>query len=586
MRLPSFLAFAFVLTSASLATADERYPSFDLHAADRMATGKTVAPYFLQGELYRLEIEAPEPLNETDKKPAQIRIYGADDRLLHTASVTLRHRGSSSLGFPKKQYAMTLASKASLLGMAKAEDYVLSAPYNDKSLLRDVLAYNLANSMGRYAPRTRLAVATLKVGDGPVQPQGIYVLTEKNELADGKVAIPKKNEATGETAFLLQVDRVKADDAGKTVRTQRGVDVIIDYPKKDLTAQNKVDLKAKLDRMEQAFADHRLDDWTNLFDEQVDLSSAVDFFISQELSRNVDAYRLSSPFYIPIGGKIHFGPIWDFNLGFGNADYENGSLVDGWRAVENGVWFSDLAQHPAFCSALQSRWQGLRGEQGVLSNNSIFEVIDRHAAVIAGRVAENFALWGGLGQRLWPNAYWFESYDLEKLALKSWVALRAQWMDAAIAAPHCSVARNEPLARDLTSGGTFTVSNPSSPAAEQAENAFDDQVRTKWLVWSRSVSIAYTFAQGQSRAVNAYAIHSANDFPERDPSAWVLEASRDGEAWVALDQRQGEGFSERFQGRTFSFTNDEAFPMYRLRFLDNHGAGELQLSEIQLFDQR
>jgi hypothetical protein len=368
---------------------------------------------------------------------------------------------------------------------------------------------------------------------------------------------------------------------GKTVRTQNGVDIIIDFPKKDLTVAQKDQVKARLDTMEQAFADHRGDAWKNLFDEQVDLATAVDFFISQELSRNVDGYRLSSPFYIPIGGRIHFGPIWDFNLGYGNADYENGWRTDGWRAQEWGVWFGHFLQHPAFCSALRDRWLDLRGPLGSLSNKTIFGVIDRHEAVMGKEaIAENFRIWGGLGEYLWPNAYWFDTYDNEKLALKSWVALRADWIDQEVKQRDCSALQG--LDTDLTEGGSITVSDSNSPAAEQPTQAFDNNVFTKWLVFAPSATLTYAFADGAAHPVTSYTIYAANDVPERDPSSWVFEGSHDGRQWIPLDERHDENFERRFQGRTFPISNVESFEQYRFRFLSNHGAWELQLSEIQL----
>jgi len=356
---------------------------------------------------------------------------------IYDFTAMMKIRGSSSRKFPKKQYAMTIVDaagkdqKRALLGMAESEDYILSAPYNDRTLLRDILTYNLFNQLGRYAPKNRIATMSLKVADGPEESMGLYVLTEKNALGKGKVDIAK--EQGGATAFLLNIDRVKEGD--KAVKTRKGLDVLIDFPKANkLTAAQEESIKAFLDDVEGRLSDRQSEGYQKLFAERIDLDSAVSVFLMQELARNVDGYRLSSPMYIPPNGKLTFGPIWDFNLGYGNADYGNGWMTEGWRAQEYGIWFKELMNHPAFCARLKTLWESLK--DSVLSNNNIFNTLDAHAAVMAPALEENLARWG-IGYKVWPNAYWLGTYEDELSALKSWIALRTDWMDQAIDGMTC-----------------------------------------------------------------------------------------------------------------------------------------------------
>ncbi len=108
----------------------------------------------------------------------------------YNGKIGIEVRGSSSQMFPKKQYSIELRDglgagvAASLLGMPVEEDWVLFAPYNDKSLMRDVLAYKLARDMGRYAPRTRYCEVVLN-GDY----LGIYILMEKVKRDKNRVDI-------------------------------------------------------------------------------------------------------------------------------------------------------------------------------------------------------------------------------------------------------------------------------------------------------------------------------------------------------------------------------------------------------------
>ncbi len=413
-------------------------PIFNINVWQSMQEGPITPAFGLQDQMYSIQIEASEAFDGKVKKPATISIFSADGILLHEFAAKMRYRGSSSQSFPKKQYALSTANgeKTTLLGLAPADDYVLSAPYNDKSLLRDVMAYNLGNLMGRYAPRTRLATASIRIGNGEIAKLGIVVLTEKNEIAPGKLEIPKQVDGT--TAYFLNIDRVKGGD--RFVTSSRGTQVIIDYPKNEnLTVEREQSIKNYIENIENSLAAQGSEAWRELFNQTVDLNSAVDFFIMQELGRNVDGYRLSSPMYLPANGKMHFGPIWDFNLAFGNANYGDGQSPEGWRALATdgggGMWFRTLIKHPAFCVQLKERWSQLR--RSSFSNNSIFNVIDSHRLLLDPYVDENFRIWGGLGTYLWPNAYWLATFDEEQQALKSWVALRAQWMDRTIQESSC-----------------------------------------------------------------------------------------------------------------------------------------------------
>ena len=108
------------------------------------------------------------------------RNYMTDPYNNYDGKIGIEIRGSSSTQFPKKQYALETRDamgnnlNVSLLGLPAENDWILYAVYNDKSLLRDVLAFKLSNAMGRYASRSRFCELVLN-GDY----RGVYVLLEK-----------------------------------------------------------------------------------------------------------------------------------------------------------------------------------------------------------------------------------------------------------------------------------------------------------------------------------------------------------------------------------------------------------------------
>ncbi len=79
----------------------------------------------------------------------------------YSGKIGIEIRGSSSQMFPKKQYGFEIYNDAeeginvSLLGLPKEEDWILNAPYTDKSLIRNALAYKWGAALGNYAPRTK-----------------------------------------------------------------------------------------------------------------------------------------------------------------------------------------------------------------------------------------------------------------------------------------------------------------------------------------------------------------------------------------------------------------------------------------------
>jgi predicted alpha-1,2-mannosidase len=120
-------------------------------------------------------------------------------------------------------------------------------------------------------------------------------------------------------------------------------------------------------------------------------------------------------------------------------------------------------------------------------------------------------------------------------------------------------------------------------SGEVKENLVDGNVSSKWLTFTPTGWVRFTFAEPV--AVQRYAMSSANDAPERDPKNWTLRASNDGAAWTTIDTRAGEVFAERFQTKTYDTANTEAFRFYQLDISANAGGVNIvQLAEVQFSD--
>jgi hypothetical protein len=135
-------------------------------------------------------------------------------------------------------------------------------------------------------------------------------------------------------------------------------------------------------------------------------------------------------------GKINMGPIWDFNLAFGNADYYDGAYVEGWEwdfpcpfgdGGLNPFWWHRLLEDPEYYQHLQCRWKELRTSTFDLSH--INALIDSFALVVDSAKERHFTKYPILGTYVWPNAYYPPTFAEEIDTLKNWIAARVNWID-------------------------------------------------------------------------------------------------------------------------------------------------------------
>jgi hypothetical protein len=145
---------------------------------------------------------------------------------------------------------------------------------------------------------------------------------------------------------------------------------------------------------------------------------------------------------------------------------------------------------------------------------------------------------------------------------------------------------------ELSPADVVVFGGSTSPAAETPPNVVDNTTDTKWLAFDGAGTfLDIRFKQNGRSAVNEYTITSANDFEERDPYSWTLQGSNDGNNFTTLDTQTAQDFGARFETQKFTFTNNDAYNVYRFNFQTDFGAGvpdvtdpgSVQLSEVELF---
>lgn len=383
-----------------------------------------------------------------------------DGQVVHTGDIGIELRGSSSLFFPKKSYGVEtwdaegMDINVSLLGMPSEEDWILYGPYSDKTLIRNMLIYDLSRDMNRYASRTKLV--ELNINSLYV---GVYVFMEKLKRNEQRINISrlKPEENVGEDltgGYIIKID--KNDKEGYTPQNsfesayppsnatmEQKIRFLYEYPDADeITMAQRDYISTYIANFESALAADNFADPVNGYAAHIDVDSFVDFFILNELSNNVDGYRISTYMNKDKNGKLKMGPIWDFNLAFGNADYCSGGATNVWAYQFNErcpgdfwavpFWWERLLEDPAFVTRVQERWNTLRG--GTLSDASILGKVDAYVKTLndVGAVKSNFDTWPIFGTYVWPNNFVGNSHNDEIGYLKQWISNRTIWLDDAI----------------------------------------------------------------------------------------------------------------------------------------------------------
>jgi hypothetical protein len=349
-----------------------------------------------------LRIEAARTIPDEPKVRAQLRMPGYRGR------IGIEHRGQSSQAFPKRSYAVQLRSRAALLGMPADDDWVLYAAYNDKTLMRNVVAYATARAIGRYAARTRFVELRLNG-----RYQGVYVLIERLELGAERVA----GEALYEFTFPFQA--ASKDPSFLTPVLRRPI-VWEDPERGDLTARRARALARPVKALERAL--YGPGRWRR----RLDIASAVDFVLLNELFKNQDAFHASTYMALGSGGRLRLGPIWDFDISMGNSDYGPSRFLRGWM-LSRRDWAERLYRDRAFRAAMARRWRELRA-QGL--RRHVLAAVESSRLELRAAAGRNFRRWPVLHRRIWPNPVARGSFRAEVRFLRGWLGRRITWLDS------------------------------------------------------------------------------------------------------------------------------------------------------------
>lgn len=375
---------------------------------------------------------------------------------IYSGNIGIEIRGASSASYPQPPYGIETRTatgannNVSILGMPAENDWVLLSNYNDRSLIRNSLAYSLFGEMGNYSVRTRLCEVLI---DSTYK--GIYVMSEKIKRDNNRVNISTLNpvDITGDEltgGYILQQNLWDASNSFQSNYSPIDhptfdVHFLYEYPSPSaIVPAQKAYIAAYVDSLETALYSSNFGDANTGYRKYLDVKSFIDYFLINELSRNADGFK-KSIFYHKNknanGGKLKAGPVWDFDWAWknlGHCSIYNNFSGAGWAHLVNDCpidnhstgWYVRMLQDSSFRNELRCTYDYYR--QNVLDTTHIFAYIDSMRQVVQNAQVRHFQRWPLLGNsgpapEIGAIA---TSYNAELDTLKSWIAVRLSWLDA------------------------------------------------------------------------------------------------------------------------------------------------------------
>lgn len=371
-------------------------------------------------------------------RPDGSRNYLSDinnpEYLNYSGRIAIEKRGSSSQTLPKKGYGLTTLKEdnatnnnVSILGMPKENDWVLNSLAFDPSLIRNYLSYDLARSTENYAARGEYCEVVIN-GDY----KGLYIFMEKLKIDDARINIVKMNYNDNTLpalsgGYVTKADKTTGGDpVAWTMQSYSGsTSYLHDNPKpSEITSQQNNYIRSQFTLLQNA-ATAQNASIINGFPSIIDIPTFVDFMLINELASNADAYQYSTYFHKDRNGKLRAGPVWDFDLTYGNDIFSwglNRSHYYVWQFDNSdntgSRFWRDLYNNPTFKCYLSKRWQELISENSPLNYNTIAERMDRLVSLISEAVVRENMRWGTV-----PN----QSGEIAKM--KSWLQNRINWIN-------------------------------------------------------------------------------------------------------------------------------------------------------------
>lgn len=338
-----------------------------------------------------------EPLDSNVNAGQYADPYDEDYAFTASYDINVRGRGNASwYMFEQKSYMIKFNDLTSIFGMTPSEKYVLISNGADYTLMHNVVAMDIASGLDGLEYTAGQMPVDVYIND---EYQGIYILSEKLEIAEDKINLFSEGDYETVTAsdnsvpaFLLETGNYIYDDAVYNqdyLFSGHSAQLFIKYPEINEPGTPVYnEILAYMRSMDQSLVSY----YSTNFENYIDMDSWVDWFIVMELTCNTDSSLLRSTYlYRRPDGKLHIGPVWDFDMAFGNYGYDN-KTYEYWATAEpiyqpnqeKYYWY--LYRSDVFMHAVCLRWDEIKDEL----LDRAYTAIDKYdMAIDASRPAHN-----------------------------------------------------------------------------------------------------------------------------------------------------------------------------------------------------
>jgi len=383
---------------------------------DNLPLDDSMYPY---AGLPRLVIETKDFAGIRDREteiPSHLQIYGEKAPESEVYELTVRGRGNSSFKMPKYGLKLEFKDKVKLLGMPKNRDWALIANYGDKTHLRNYMMTRLSEWLGaKYTPRMQFVELYLNR-----KYMGLYLLSESIKVAKNRVNIEEND-----TTFLVEKEDSKKFDP-PYVQSDNGYYYHIKSPKNPSpeTEQLLLDYINAFENFAMRpyrYNSDEIVDW-------VDLDDYLLFYWVHEFSKNEDGnFARSVHFTWKKGEPIHFGPLWDFDLAFGNASREQNKTPEEWYIRRYRLNYY-LLQNTLIDSASIDYWKDHRE-----TFKSLIDSVPLYRSIIDKAIENEYRRWPIMqNTENWALKDPYGSYDEAVETMIDWMKQRYRWIDKEI----------------------------------------------------------------------------------------------------------------------------------------------------------
>lgn len=412
-KINSFKLFAAILCCISLSAC---YWAETESNPDSLPIDDSMYPY---AGLPRLVIETNDFAGIRDREteiPSHLQIYGEKAPESEVYELTVRGRGNSSFKMPKYGLKLEFKDNVKLFGMPKNRDWALIANYGDKTHLRNYMMTRLSEWLGaKYTPRMQFVELYLNR-----KYMGLYLLSESIKVAKNRVNIEEND-----TTFLVEKEDSKKFDP-PYVQSDNGYYYHIKSPKNPSPETEKL----LLDHIK-AFENFAMRPYrynSNEIVEWIDLDDYLLFYWVHEYSKNEDGnFARSVHFTWKKGEPIHFGPLWDFDLAFGNASREQNKAPEEWYIRRYRLNYYIL-QNSLVDSAAVVFWKEHRE-----TFKALIDSVPLYRSIIDKAIENEYRRWPVMkNTENWALKDPYDSYDEAVETMIEWMKQRYQWIDKEI----------------------------------------------------------------------------------------------------------------------------------------------------------